>query len=310
MLRIRYCGLTILGLYVFSGSIAAQTAAHKLSPQPAIVARSGSYQLTEEMVQQALRFGEFLAGTNFSPSDTTALRSDLIAIFQKEPAKQMASYEAVAKAIREAPGLRRNPSMLAAAVDRYKLWQWYAEHQQDFREFQSYPFGKMVLKYNPAVANSGGIIVTRTDIECQFYSDALVAKAAGVPSPAQAEKDRFIQSLPSRFASLPKEQQEYLRRAELRLADFRTVYDGTVKTRAAVLADIRKNVHSSADVWREARRVENDSELDHKYWTLYLNEAFGGVANANRVNADILWQGQASRSMSRSGEINTPIGSH
>jgi hypothetical protein len=260
------------------------------------------------MLQQAFRFGEFLAGAKFSPSDTAALRSDLIAIFQKEPAKQMASYEAVAKALWEAPGLRRNPSMLAAAVDRYKLWQWYAEHQQDFREFQSYPFGKMVLKYNPVVANSGGIIVTRTDIECQFYSDALVAKAAGVSPSTQTEKDLFVHNLPSRFASLSKEQQEYLRRAELRLADFRTVYDGTVKTRAAVLADIRKNVHSSADVWREARRVENDSELDHKYWQLYLNEALGAVANANRVNGDILWQGQASRSMSRSGDINTPVG--
>src|SRR5262252_492428 len=114
----------------------------------------------------------------------------------------------------------------------------------------------MVLKYNPVLVNSGGMIVIKTDVDCQFYSDALVAKTAGVPPPTEAEKYRFMQALPARFASLPREQQEDLRRAELRLVNFHLVYDGTVKTRAAVVADIKKNVHSSADVWREARQVE------------------------------------------------------
>jgi hypothetical protein len=45
---------------------------------------------------------------------------------------------------------------------------------------------------------------------------------------------------------MPIELKEDLRRAEIRLAQFDMVYDGTVKTRAAMLADIRKNVHSSA----------------------------------------------------------------
>jgi hypothetical protein len=112
-----------------------------------------------------------------------------------------------------------------------------------------------------------------------------------------------MQSLPSQFASMPSEQREYLRRAELRLASFRTVYDGTIRTRAAVISDIRKNVHSSADVGREARRIENDAEHDGKYWQSYLKEALVAGANASRVNGDIVWQGSASESMSRTQTI-------
>ena len=93
-------------------------------------------------------------------------------------------------------------------------------------------------------------------------------QAAGVAPPTEAEKDRFAKGLPSQFASLPREQQEYLRRAELRLVDFYAAYEGTIKTRAIVAADIRKSVHSSADVWREARQVENDAQYGARYYQL------------------------------------------
>jgi hypothetical protein len=272
-----------------------------------VVAQSGGYQLTEEMIQQALRFAQMLAGAGFSPSDAATLRSELIAYFPKETAKQMEGYESVAKTLRGA--LRPKPSWLDLALIRYQVWQGYGENQQAFRDFQNVPFGKMVLKYNPVLVNSGGMIVTKTDVDCQFYSDTLVAQAAGVAPPTQAEKDRFIQSIPSRFTSLPKEQQEDLRRAELRLWSLRTVYEGTTKTRAAVITDIRKSVRSSADVWRAARQLENDA--DGKYWQSYLNEGMAAVFNANRVNGDIIWLGGEMERTSRNQQsFGNPPGVH
>jgi hypothetical protein len=303
-----YHGITILFLWVSAGSLTAQTGNHNQSAASPVVARSGKYQLTEQMIGQAVRFGQFLAGADFSAADTTALRRDLIDIFQKEPGKQSEAYESVAKALREAPGLRPNPSMLAVALDRYKAWQWYGENQQAFRDFQSYPFGRMVLKYNPVLVNSGGMIVTRADVECQFYADAVVAQAAGVPAPAQSEKDQFVRNLPSQFASMPREQQEHLRQAELRLASFRLVYDGTVTTKAAIVADIQKNVHSSGDVRREARQVEEDAQYGAKYDRLYHSEAVTSVFNAGRVNQQIQGLGRAGRSATKTGDINVPIG--
>jgi hypothetical protein len=169
----------------------------------------------------------------------------------------MTAYETIAKILQLGipPG---KPTWLDLALLRYRVWQSYGG-QQRVRKFQSYPFGRMVLKYNPVLVNSGGMIVTKNDVDCLFYSDTMVAKAAGVAPPTEADKDQFVRDLPSQFASMPTKLKEYLRQAEIRLAQFDMVYDGTVKTRAAVLADIRKHVHSFADVWREARQVENDA---------------------------------------------------
>ena len=249
----------------------------------AVVAQAGSPQLTEEMIQQALRFGQILAGADFSPSDVAALRSDLIAYFEKEPATQVAAYEAAAKMLPRPSIVTGQNTWLDLALVRYRVWQAYARNPQSFRDFQSYPFGKMVIKYNPVLVNSGGMIVTQTDVQCQFYSNALVAQGAGVPLPTRTETEQFIRTLPSRFASLPREQQEYLTRAEIRLQSLYTVYVDTVKTRAVVAADIRKNVHTAVDVWREARQVENDAEYNAKYYQLYRSEAWGAVLNGNRV---------------------------
>jgi hypothetical protein len=288
---------TILYLGLWAGVLSAQAVAPTPLRGSAVVARSDGYQLTEDMIQQALRFGQILAGAGFSPSDAATLRSELIAWFPKETAKQMEGYESIGKMVRDA--LKPKPSWFDLAFVRYKVWQGYGENPQAFREFQNVPFGKMVLKYNPILVNSGGMVVTKTDVDCQFYSAALVAQAAGVAPPAQIEKDRFIQSAPSRFASLPREQQEHLRRAELRLWSLRTVFDGSIKTRAAMTADIKKNVHSSADASREARQLENDTEHDGKYWQSYLGEGMNGVFSASRVNGDIIWLGGEMQRSSR-----------
>ena len=294
-MQTHYRRIAILCLCVLSGPPAAQAGAHKPSPASAVIATSGSYQLTDEMIERALRFGQILAGADFSTADAAALRADLIATFEKEPAKQIEAYDSVAKALRKAVG--RKPSWLDLALVRYKVWQAYAADPQAFLGFQSYPFGKMVLKYNPVLVNSGGMIVTKTDVDCQFYADDLVATVAGVAPPAQADKDQFVRDLPSQFTSLPREQQEYLTRAELRLVDLRMAYDGTVKARAAVVADIKKRVHSAEDVWREARQVENDAQYGSKYHQLYRSEAVAAIGHATRVNAQILSLGTAVRSM-------------
>ena len=157
------------------------------------------------------------AGADFSTSDAAALRNDLITYFQREPAKQIEGYESIAKLLPRPSVVTGKTTWLALALVRYNAWQAYAGNAQAFREFQSYPFGRMVIKYNPVLVNSGGMIVTQTDVDCQFYSNALVA-----------------------------------------------------------------------DVWREARQVENDAEYTARYYQLYRNEAVGAVLHANRVNTEII----------------------
>jgi hypothetical protein len=82
--------------------------------------------------------GKFLLPRIFSPSDAAALRTDLITYFQKEPAKQMAACESVAKILQQPSRSGRKPSWLTLALIRYRQWQSYGDAQR-FREFQSYP---------------------------------------------------------------------------------------------------------------------------------------------------------------------------
>jgi hypothetical protein len=244
-----------------------------------LVVQSGGYALTEEMIQRALQFAQIQAGADFSPSDTAALRADLIAYFQKEPAKQMEFYKNTTQWLQHVPpgsDGKRDPWGMAALRD--DVWQVFGQNQRAFREWQSYPFGKMVLKYNPVLVNSGGMIITKTHIDSMFYSNRLVALAAGIAPPTQAEKDQFVRTLPSQFGSMPKWQQEYLERADGRMWGFATIYSRYSGTRGAMIADIKRNVRSSADIPNQARQVENDCvNRDGKYFVRSLLEGATNV---------------------------------
>jgi ketosteroid isomerase-like protein len=249
------------------------------TPSPVVV-QSGGYQLTEEMIQRALQLAQIDAGADFSESDAAALRADFIALFQKEPAKQTAAYENVAQWLQQAPPSadgKRNWMSMASLRDNY--WQALAKNQQ-FLEWQSYPFGKMVLKYNPVVVNSAGMIITKAHVDSLFFSNALVAQIAGVPPPTQTEEDQYIPTLPAQFGSLTKEQQEAFRRADARMSMFATIYSQTRSTRAVMTAAIRRNVHSPQDVPNEARRVENSS-VNGDYFNASLIE---GALNVSTIS--------------------------
>ncbi len=97
MSLMKYAGVTILFLGLWTFPLPAQTDAGKPSPSSTVVVGSGSYQLTEQMLDWALQFGQILAAADFSPANAAALRTDLIAYFQKEPGKQIEAYEPVAK---------------------------------------------------------------------------------------------------------------------------------------------------------------------------------------------------------------------
>jgi hypothetical protein len=71
---------------------------------------------------------------------------------------------------------------------------------------------------------------------------------------------------------MPREEQEQLAQAEIRAADFDHIYHTGIKARDDMIADIRRNVHSHADIGREARRVENETHRNGRYWLTWKNE--------------------------------------
>lgn len=260
--RIKPVAAIVLLLALCPGPLPAQggsdrPGADRPSPGAAVVVSSGGRRLTEAMLDEARRYGQILAAAEFSAADAAALRAALIASFLKQPAQQAAAYDSVGTMLRQRlPG--GAPSWLDLALLRYAQWQSYGQAQR-FADFSGTPLGRMVLKYNPVLVHSGGAIVTRDNVDCRFYADTMVARAAALAPPTAADKDRFARTLAAHFAAMPAQRKTYLTQAEIRLARLVLVYDGDGGTRAAVLADIRKEVHAPADVARAARQVENDA---------------------------------------------------
>lgn len=218
-----------------------------------VVVTSGTYQLTEGMLEQGMYFSQFLAGQRFSAPDLAAMREGLISVFRKQPAKEVVGYKALAQIV---PLLQKTRSSLAIAKVREAAWGAFAQDPAGFREFQNDPAGKIVLKYNPVIVNANGMVVTRVSVDSLFASNSLVAKIAGVTPPPQSEEDECLRVLPSRFSSLTRDQQEFFRQAESRLARFQEMYaNGFI--RDSVVSEVKKTVRSPKDVPDRARALEN-----------------------------------------------------
>ena len=300
MSRRTYIGLTILSLSLWVGSLPAQAGAPQPSPGSTIVVTSGEYQLTEQMLEQALFLAQILAGADFSASDTASLRAGLIAEFQKDPAKDVKNYDDLAKF------LRNRTSRLGLAIICNRFWFALGQKSEVFDKFKNEAMGKLVLKYNPVLVNSDGMIITMRDVDGQFESNAFVAQIAGVALPTQADKDRFVADLPLRFASMPAEERERLRDAQIRLASVHLTVDNADarETRAIVESDIRGSVHSSEDVARVARQVENDSLYGARYDKLSVTERLNAISRAQRVNSQITTMGRAVRDTMRNSQLS------
>ena len=239
------------------------------------------------MIRQALRFGQILAVADFPTSDSAALTKErpgyLLSKRTRQAGRGVDSETAAAAERRQWKDhlARRCPCSLQRVTDVCRepagvsrvpeLPVWQNGHQ-------IYPCAGQ-LGWDDRHPNRCGL-----PILLKHFGRA----DRRVPPPTRTEREEFIRTLPSRFASLPREHQQYLRRAEIRLQNLYTVYVDTIKTRAVVAADIRKNVHSAADVWREARQVENVAEYTARYYQRYRKAAVGAVLNANRVNTDII----------------------
>jgi len=125
-----------------------------------VVATSGSHQLTEGMLEDAIYFGQFLGGRRFTTPDAAAMREGLISTFRVQPAKEVAGYQALAQFV---PALRNDRSSLVIAKAREATWAAFGKNPGGFSEFQNDPAGKIILKYNPVVVSAGDVIITRAE---------------------------------------------------------------------------------------------------------------------------------------------------
>jgi len=255
---------------------------------PVVVATSGEHQLTDQQLNLAVVYAQVQAGTGFSAEDAATLKADTIAWFKKNPEGDL--FIGVTNSFKN----RNLSSDFDVGAIRYIYWDQFGKHPESLDVFKTEPWYGVILKYNPILVQAEGMVITQRDVDWLFYANGFVAEIAGVAPPSDADKERFASTLPSRFASMSAEEREQLRGSQLRLAKVLMCMQGTaIKTRAAIESYIRANVHTSEDVARVARQVENDSQPRQLYDRASIAEMSNALSASQQALGTITRQGAA-----------------
>jgi hypothetical protein len=263
----------LLTLLLCTGICAADARAG--APEPStetVVARAGGNVLYQGNIDDMIQFADILAGAEMSGADASALRAELIVVFNRDPDRSDALYGYVVPLLKTALG-RASPWPQLADI---RQGQYVLSLRSPDLLDRIALFGRIVQKYNPVLVQTRDWIIGRTDLESQFHSDDLVATIAGVAPLTQAEKDGYLRELPARFATLSPDEQAQLGEAEPRAASFDYIYHAAIGARNDLIKDIRSHVHSRDDVAQEARRVETECRPKGPYWTSYQKEVGTG----------------------------------
>jgi len=266
--------LLCLGLWV--GCAPAQAGSE-------IIARSGGYRLTEQDIQHGIMFAEVQAGVDFSDDDADSLREDFIAWFNSDPATAAESFAGVTNNYLRN---RTKFSQTDLAIMRYNYWAVLAKKSETFHDFKTEPWSRLILQLNPVLVRSHGMIITQRDVDWLFNSQDFIAQIAGVEPPSQEDRDRYARRLASRFSSMSDQERENLRRSQSRLAAVHMCMDGTVRTKAAMVAYIRDNVQSTDDLARVARQIEDDSQYQAKYNVASKTEKLNAIGRTIQITRE------------------------
>jgi hypothetical protein len=116
---------------------------------------------------------------------------------------------------------------------------------------------EMVRRHNPPIAQSGGLIVTRIQINGLFADDDWVAKTAGLTPSTEGSRSAYVRELPAKFAAMPPEEKVKLARADVRWFDMHDPILDHNDLRQIAVNQVHEHVHGPQDVYSEARNLED-----------------------------------------------------
>jgi hypothetical protein len=111
--------------------------------------------------------------------------------------------------------------------------------------------------HNPAIAQSGGLVVTRLQLNGLFSDNDWVAKTAGLPVSTEASRAAFIRELPGKFPAMPQEEKIKLARADVRWFDLQDPVLDHSDLRQIAANQVHERVHGPQDIYTEARNLED-----------------------------------------------------
>jgi hypothetical protein len=212
--------------------------------------QAGQYAYTQESLDDVIDIDAGVLASPLSADEQTQIRSIVLDEFRSDPAriaKLLPQSHRVADVFRGGPAMDRafmreldwELSIKLAPKDPYTA-RWLA----------------LAERHAPLIARSDSFVVTPRAIAAFFSSSDCVAALAGQPRSTPESRAAYIRSLPAAFPRMTLVEQEHLAHAERRWLATQFLY-GYTDLRATAIKDIKQNVHSPADVPREARSLEN-----------------------------------------------------
>jgi hypothetical protein len=261
---------------------------------PNVVSSAGDNVLTTEDLEDLRVLDASVLDTPLSPEEQQAARQNILNQFQKNAA----NFTKTRSATHQLAEFMRHGSLAERTEISMRLWAAWNDRAQTDPATRWWV--DMVRRHNPPIAQSGGLVVTRIQINGLFADDDWVAKTAGLPPSTEASRSTYVRELPAKFAAMPPEEKVKLARADVRWFDMHDpILDHNDLQKIAV-NEVHEHVHGPQDVYSEARNLEDIgvqfnteiAQFAHNM-TAIGNMDFKTKSNINNLNyATRLFQGK------------------
>jgi hypothetical protein len=214
----------------------------------AVLTSGNGYNLTQGMINDAIAFGEFLAGEKFTPSEVSWVKNLAVKGFRKEPASEIQAYNNIAKFLSEIRQLN-NPVLYAQV--REKLFTKIYLNQLVKQTLNEPNIMTIVYKHSPVVAADpeNKLVVTKRGMKSFIDCSNLAAQLVGKPLITSQPDTQTLLQIKQVFQTIPMENKRILAAAESHWLNLQQLWSNSSQEyklqKVAQLKAITKNTELS-----------------------------------------------------------------
>ncbi len=216
-----------------------------------VVSQSGNNLLTAQDLDDLRVINACVLDTPLSPLEQEQARQNIVRQFQKDPA----AFTKSEPATHQIAELVRHASLADHTELAMRLWAGWNDRARVDPNTKWWT--DLVRLHNPVIAQSGGLVVTRLQLNGLFADNDWVAKTAHLPVSTEASRAAFIRELPGKFAAMPQDEKIRLARADVRWFDLHDPVLDHSDLKQIAVNEVREHVHGPQDVYTEARNLED-----------------------------------------------------
>jgi len=180
-------------------------------PASTVLAEAGGVQLTQQMVNDAIEYGEFLALRRFNRGEYEFLHGEMISHFIANTAAEFEAHEIIG------PFIRRLPTQGAIAQAKLRRDIMAEIHFHIQKSGRVSPLLEVVYRYNPVLAADSklGVVATRASYTALLESNSYVAAIADLGHIPDKDKDRYLNELEKDYPGYDDRSKQYLADGEV-----------------------------------------------------------------------------------------------